>query len=92
MERKYVEYTTNYGDEQIHVKFLDQSHLKISEGDRISIMCSAWEYTGTVLSAYHYEREGWFIEIEKDGNGYGYWKQYIDTGFITELNGVSVLS
>jgi len=93
MEGKVIKYTMDYGDSKIHVKFLDQSHLKIQEGDRVTIKAQGTKVTGTVTSASHYGREGWFVELNDADNGFGaaYWKQYLDGGYVTQINGKDVI-
>jgi len=68
-------------------------------GDRVRIEMPAVGYgfgaggaEGTVLSADHWGKNGWYIELEKDKawgrgwqKGYGYWKQGEDGGTVTRM-------
>jgi len=73
--------------------------FELVPGDRIRLTLPASEpfpagwAKGTVLTAKHYgERDGWFIELEKDEvspgwqRGYGYWKQGVDGGTVEKLD------
>lgn len=75
---------------------MKQGDLK--KGDRIEIFGvifrgGASYGKGTVLDANHYpdsqtkegEPLGWYIEFETDKNGYCYWKQGPDGGFVRRI-------
>jgi hypothetical protein len=91
---KMIEYTMDYGGHTVHVRFPDQSHIKLRVGDLVTIKSGASTVTGTATSASHYPREGWFIELAQTNTpgGVSYWKQYLDGGQITHLHGLKVES
>ena len=72
--------------------------FELVPGDRVRLTMPASEpfpagwAEGKVLTAKHYgERDGWYIELEKDKvspgwqKGYGYWKQGVDRGTVEKL-------
>jgi hypothetical protein len=83
-------------------KQLPGYHLCIAEGDLITITAGVVEVTGTVSTAHYYnpdrDREGrvqgggWYIELIKANTpgGVSYWKQGIDGGKVTMINGIPI--
>ena len=68
----------------------DQPKVEIHRGDLVEIEIrtgySAGTYRGTVLTAnYWSDRDGWYIEFDRPGSGYGYWKQGPDGGVVKVL-------
>lgn len=60
--------------------------FELAPGDRIAITTGGDRFVGVVLTAEHWgARDGWFIEIDKDFGGYGYWKQGCDGGVVEKL-------
>jgi len=72
--------------------------FELVPGDRVRLTMPASEpfpagcAEGVVLTAKHYgERDGWYIELNKDKvspgwqSGYGYWKQGTDGGSVEKL-------
>jgi hypothetical protein len=78
------------------MKFKDQGHLQIKEGDLVEISSQGRVITGTVISAgfWGWTEGGWYIELENANvaGGYSYYKQEFDGGEVTKINGVSVPS
>lgn len=92
MPRKVISYELGGEYSGTKCKFYDQSDLTIKPGDYVTIVAQGTRVTGTVVSASHYGREGWFIELTDATNnlGYAYWKQYLDGGYVTKINGKAV--
>jgi hypothetical protein len=59
----------------------------IQHGDRIKITpYRGVAITGTVRTAVNYGgRDGWYIEMTRDGGGYLYWKQGPDGGTVEKV-------
>lgn len=65
-----------------------EKKFDLKRGDKIVITMDGERFLGKVLTAEHYgARDGWFIEIDKDRGGYGYWKQGSDGGTVEKLKG-----
>ncbi|HUV52284.1 MAG TPA: hypothetical protein VMW64_04330 [Dehalococcoidia bacterium] len=76
-----------------------KKEFDLAKGDRVKITIptasgsfpAGWS-EGTVISANFYgERDGWYIESDKDkvslgwDTGYGYWKQGMDGGYVEKI-------
>lgn len=72
--------------------------FELSPKDRIRIAVNNYTVEGEVISANFYDRDGWYVEINKDlsternrplhlsASNYGYWKQGQDGGKIEKIN------
>lgn len=70
----------------------DTTGLVVCVGDKIEIRARGTIVKGLVHSANYYKGDGgWYIEVSPTvDDGYSYWKQRDDRGYIDKLNEVEV--
>lgn len=60
---------------------------EIKKGDTVKIKVGYKALEGIVLTAAHYGKNGWYIELKDKNTGYEYYKECYDGGRVVEVNG-----
>jgi len=66
---------------------MQNNNWAISKGDTVTIKAQGMTVKGDVLSAEHYGKDGWYIELINANvpGGYSYYKQRYDGGNVVDV-------